>query len=88
MGLRTIYLVEYFVNVHIRKYGIIPYCISLIRKLLTVVYENFSYVYQRAGKLRLLSRDEIRRFKKTWAKFDKYATGYIMKDQVAPFLSV
>lgn len=67
-------------------YDLLKYILT--RKLLTVVYENFSYVYQRAGKLRLFSRDEIRRFKKTWAKFDRYATGYVRKDQIAQFLSV
>jgi len=55
--------------------------------LLTVVYENFSYVYQRAGKLALFSREETRKFKKTWAKFDPHATGYIRKDQIAKFFS-
>lgn len=44
-------------------------------------------MYQRAGKLRLFSREEIRRFKKTWAKFDKYGEGHIRKDQVPRFLS-
>jgi voltage-dependent calcium channel len=51
------------------------------------VYENFSYVYQRAGKLSLFSREETRRFKKVWAKFDKYGSGHIRKDQVPRFLS-
>jgi hypothetical protein len=53
-----------------------------------VVYENFSFVYQRAGKLKLFSREEIRRFKKVWAKHDKYATGYIHKNQLPRFFSV
>ena len=35
----------------------------------------------------MFSREEIRRFKKVWAKFDKYGEGHIRKDQVPRFLS-
>jgi voltage-dependent calcium channel len=52
------------------------------------VYENFSYVYQRAGKLKLFTREETRRFKKVWASLDKQGEGYITKEQIPTFFSV
>ena len=54
--------------------------------VISLVYNNFSYVYQRSGSMSVISRDEIRRFKSTWAQFDD-GTGHVQKDQVARFLS-
>lgn len=46
----------------------------------SLVFESFSYVYQRSGDLAKVSRDEIRRFKQAWAEFDPRGTGYISKE--------
>ncbi|CCG82254.1 Calcium channel subunit Cch1 [Taphrina deformans PYCC 5710] len=54
--------------------------------VISLVYNNFSYVYQRAGKMSSISRAEIRRFKTTWAEFDD-GSGHIHASQVARFLS-
>ena len=56
-----------------------------VNMMLTLVYENFSYVFQRAGKLKLMNRGETRRFKNLWAKFDPHGTGYISTEDLARF---
>ncbi|KAF8440127.1 Ion transport protein-domain-containing protein [Terfezia claveryi] len=52
----------------------------------SLIYESFSYVYQRSGNLSSVSRDEIRAFKYAWAKFDPDGTGYIPKEDFAKLL--
>lgn len=54
--------------------------------VISLVYNNFSYVYQRAGKMSSISRAEIRGFKATWAEFDD-GDGYIHKSRISRFLS-
>lgn len=54
--------------------------------VISLVYNNFSYVYQRSGKMSSISRTEIRKFKAKWAEFDD-GTGHIPKAKVAKFLS-
>lgn len=54
--------------------------------VISLVYNNFSYVYQRAGKMARISRAELRNFKATWAEFDD-GTGHIQKQQISRFLS-
>lgn len=54
--------------------------------VISLVYNNFSYVYQRSGKMSSISREEIRNFKATWAEFDD-GTGHIPKSSIARFLS-
>ncbi|KAI9734913.1 MAG: calcium channel protein [Cirrosporium novae-zelandiae] len=46
----------------------------------SLIYESFSYVYQRSSGLSAVSREEIRRFKQAWATFDPQGTGYISKE--------
>jgi voltage-dependent calcium channel len=43
----------------------------------SLIFESFSYVYQRSSGLSVISREEIRRFKQAWAEFDPDGTGYI-----------
>lgn len=43
----------------------------------SLIFESFSYVYQRSSGLSVISREEIRRFKEAWAEFDPGGTGYI-----------
>ncbi|KAI2791216.1 hypothetical protein POX_c04072 [Penicillium oxalicum] len=47
----------------------------------SLIFESFSYVYQRSSGLYVVSREEIRRFKQAWATFDPNGTGYISKEQ-------
>ncbi|KAI5302638.1 calcium channel protein [Ascosphaera pollenicola] len=46
----------------------------------SLVFENFSYVYQRSSESTTLSREEIRHFKAAWAKFDPHGTGFIPRE--------
>lgn len=60
----------------------------------SLIFESFSYVYQRSNGLSVLSRGELRRFKQAWATFDPEGTGFISKQTfprllgVSPFSSV
>lgn len=46
----------------------------------SLIYESFSYVYQRSSGLSIVTREETRRFKQAWATFDPEGTGYISKE--------
>lgn len=46
----------------------------------SLIYESFSYVYQRTSGLAAVDRDEIRRFKEAWRSVDASGTGFISKD--------
>jgi voltage-dependent calcium channel len=46
----------------------------------SLIYESFSYVYQRSSGLSVVTREETRRFKQAWATFDPAGTGYISKE--------
>ena len=59
-----------------------------VSMFVSLVFESFSYVYQRSSGLSVLSRDEIRRFKQAWATFDPDGTGYISKDAFPRLLGV
>ena len=54
----------------------------------SLIFESFSYVYQRSSGMFILSRDEIRRFKQAWATYDPDGTGYISKDVFPRLLGV
>ncbi|KAL5356927.1 Ion transport protein-domain-containing protein [Aspergillus floccosus] len=47
----------------------------------SLIFESFSYVYQRSSGLYVISREEIRRFKQAWATYDPDGTGFISKEQ-------
>lgn len=53
----------------------------------SLIYESFSYVYQRSSGLSSLSREELRRFKEAWALFDPQGTGFIQKAQFPRLLA-
>lgn len=46
----------------------------------SLIFESFSYVYQRSSGLSVVSRKEIRKFKQAWATFDPDGTGFIPKE--------
>lgn len=54
----------------------------------SLIFESFSYVYQRSSGLSVISREEIRRFKQAWAEFDPNGTGYISKELFPRLLKV
>ena len=54
----------------------------------SLIFESFSYVYQRSSGLSVISREEIRRFKQAWAEFDPNGTGYVSKDLFPRLLRV
>lgn len=54
----------------------------------SLIYESFSYVYQRSSGLYAISREDIRRFKQAWATFDPDGTGYISKEVFPRLLGV
>ncbi|KAL8736171.1 MAG: hypothetical protein Q9166_000326 [cf. Caloplaca sp. 2 TL-2023] len=47
----------------------------------SLIFESFSYVYQRSSGLSAVSREEIRRFKQAWATYDPEGTGFISKEK-------
>ncbi|KAK5115969.1 hypothetical protein LTR62_000425 [Meristemomyces frigidus] len=57
-----------------------------VNLFISLIYESFSYVYQRSSGLSVISREEIRRFKQAWAEFDPNGTGYISKEAFPRFL--
>ncbi|EME49131.1 hypothetical protein DOTSEDRAFT_68005 [Dothistroma septosporum NZE10] len=57
-----------------------------VNLFISLIYESFSYVYQRSSGLSIISREEIRRFKQAWAECDPNGTGYISKDVFPRFL--
>jgi len=57
-----------------------------VNLFISLIYESFSYVYQRSSGLNIISREEIRRFKQAWAEFDPNGTGYITKEIFPRFL--
>ncbi|KAK5137370.1 hypothetical protein LTR08_008948 [Meristemomyces frigidus] len=57
-----------------------------VNLFISLIYESFSYVYQRSSGLSVISREEIRRFKQAWAEFDPNGTGYISKETFPRFL--
>jgi hypothetical protein len=59
-----------------------------VNLFVSLIYESFSYVYQRSSGLSVISREEIRRFKQAWAEFDPNGTGYVSKEVFPRLLGV
>ncbi|KAK5168414.1 calcium channel protein [Saxophila tyrrhenica] len=57
-----------------------------VNLFISLIYESFSYVYQRSSGMSIISREEIRRFKQAWAEFDPNGSGYISKEIFPRFL--
>jgi hypothetical protein len=51
-----------------------------VNMFVSLIYESFSYVYQRTSGLAMVDRDEIRRFKEAWRSVDPAGTGFISKE--------
>ena len=54
----------------------------------SLIFESFSYVYQRSSDFSVISREEIRRFKQAWAEFDPDGTKFISKEDFPRLLRV
>ncbi|KAF5020713.1 hypothetical protein F66182_7275 [Fusarium sp. NRRL 66182] len=50
-----------------------------VNLFVSLIYESFSYVFQRSSGMAAVDRDEIRRFKEAWRSVDPAGTGYITK---------
>ncbi|TDZ22128.1 Calcium-channel protein cch1 [Colletotrichum orbiculare MAFF 240422] len=51
-----------------------------VNLFVSLIYESFSYVYQRSSGLAAVDRDEMRRFKEAWRSVDPAGTGFISKE--------
>ncbi|KAI2635172.1 ion transporter [Xylaria nigripes] len=51
-----------------------------VNLFISLIYESFSYVYQRSSGMAHIDRDEIRRFKEAWRSIDPAGTGFISKE--------
>ncbi|KAJ2981109.1 hypothetical protein NUW58_g6773 [Xylaria curta] len=51
-----------------------------VNLFISLIYESFSYVYQRSSGMAHIDRDEIRRFKEAWRSVDPAGTGFITKE--------
>ena len=59
-----------------------------VSMFVSLIFESFSYVYQRSSGLSVVKREEIRRFKQAWATFDPEGTGYVSKEVFPKLLGV
>ena len=57
-------------------------------QFISLIFESFSYVYQRSGDSSQVSREEVRKFKQAWARFDPDGHGYIPIDKFPRLLAV
>ncbi|KAI0387275.1 Ion transport protein-domain-containing protein [Hypomontagnella monticulosa] len=51
-----------------------------VNLFISLIYESFSYVYQRSSGMAHIDRDEIRRFKEAWRSVDPAGVGFISKE--------
>ncbi|EFX01203.1 calcium channel subunit cch1 [Grosmannia clavigera kw1407] len=58
-----------------------------VNLFVSLIYESFSYVYQRSSGLVDINRDEIRRFKEAWRSVDPNGTGFISRDAFPQLLA-
>lgn len=58
-----------------------------VNLFVSLIYESFSYVYQRSNGMAVVDRDEIRRFKEAWRSVDPTGSGHISKEAFPRLLS-
>ena len=58
-----------------------------VNLFVSLIFESFSYVYQRSSSLADISRDEIRRFKEAWRSVDPDGAGYISREDFPRLLA-
>lgn len=59
-----------------------------VNLFVSLIYESFSYVYQRSSGLSVISREEIRNFKQAWSIVDPDGSGFIEKEAFPRLLGV
>ena len=57
-----------------------------VNMFISLIFENFSYIYKDKSGTRMLTREEIRHFKTVWSEFDPMGTGYIPLSDLSAFL--
>ncbi|KAF9193354.1 calcium channel protein [Haplosporangium sp. Z 767] len=58
----------------------------LLNMFIAVIISNFSFAYQQDSLTTLITREDLRNFKMTWARFDPQGTGYIDPKNLSKFL--
>ncbi|KAG0209729.1 calcium channel protein [Mortierella sp. GBA30] len=58
----------------------------LLNMFIAVIISNFSFAYQQDSLTTLITREDLRNFKMTWAKFDPRGTGYFEPKHLSTFL--
>jgi len=59
-----------------------------VSMFVSLIFESFSYVFQQAGNHQAVSREDIRRFKQAWSKYDPQGLGYLPVDVFPRLLKV
>ncbi|KAF9115096.1 calcium channel protein [Mortierella sp. AM989] len=59
----------------------------LLNMFIAVIISNFSFAYQQDSITTLITREDLRNYKMTWAKFDPRGTGYIDAKNLSLFLT-
>lgn len=54
--------------------------------LISVIITNFSYIYHGSGPHKLITREELRKFKRAWNQFDVNGSGYIYEADLFKFM--
>ncbi|KAK6201361.1 Ion transport protein-domain-containing protein [Scheffersomyces amazonensis] len=57
-----------------------------LNMFVSLILDSFSYINHRSGYGDLIQREEIRKFKRTWQRFDPEGTGYIKPIQLPKLL--
>ncbi|KAF9167992.1 calcium channel protein [Actinomortierella ambigua] len=58
----------------------------LLNMFIAVIISNFSFAYQSDSISTLITREDLRNYKLTWAKFDPHGTGYLQPKDLSMFL--
>lgn len=57
-----------------------------VNMFISLIFENFSYVYSDNGSNVTLNREEIRNFKTVWQRFDPHGSGFIAPEELPKLL--
>lgn len=58
-----------------------------VNMFVSLIFESFSYVYQRSSGLAAIKRTDIRQFKQAWAEYDPTGKGFITHEQFPRLLA-
>ena len=89
-----IHLLEHHQHVYLRIFGKSCFVLrhipvaNIASQFVSLIFESFSYVYQRSGDLSIVTREELRKFKAAWLPFDPDGTGYISIEKFPRLLAV